>query len=161
MSVQDETIVENGQENGVNLFTMVGDFAAKTFFVGLGTVGYAQDELKKLVEGSGSFINKLEERGESMSQSGRERLDQQRDTLNIRIETRQGQVKDLGSMANESIEKASGVVLTRANIPTSEDIQSLSEQIDVLNQKVDELRDEQEELAVEPVTGEEETPTEA
>ena len=161
MTMQDETIVENGQENGVNLFTMIGDFAAKTFFVGLGTVGFAQDELKKLVEGSGAFINKLEERGETMSQSGRERLDQQRDTLNTRLETRQEQVKDLGTKANESIEKASGVMLTRANIPTSEDIQSLSEQIDTLNQKVDQLREEQEELAVEPVAGEEESPKEA
>ena len=159
MTIQDETIVEN-QENGANLFTMVGDFAAKTFFVGLGTIGYAQDELKKLVEGSGSFIHKLEERGESMSQSGRDRLDQQRDTLNTQLETRQGQVKDLGSKANESIEKASGVVLTRANIPTSEDIRNLSEQIDALNQKVDKLRQDQKELAVEPAPEEEETPTE-
>ena len=149
MSEEIENVVENGQENGANLFTRAGDVAVKTVMVGLGTFGFAQDELKKIWQESGTFVSKLEERGESMSQSGRERLDQHRENLNSQLETRQGQVKDLGLKTNESLEKASGAVLTRANVPTSEDIQSLSKQIGSLNEKVDELRAEQQELAAE------------
>ncbi len=155
MAEQNETIVENGQENGANLFTRAGDFALKTVMVGLGTVGFAQDELKKFWEDGGSFVVKLEERGESMSQGGRERLGQHRENMNSQLETRQEQVKDIGSKTNETFEKASGAVLTRANVPTSEDIQSLSKQIGSLNRKVDKLRKEQQELAAEAPAAEE------
>jgi poly(hydroxyalkanoate) granule-associated protein len=149
MSEQDASIVENGQEKGSNLFTRAGDVAVKTFYVGLGSVGFAQDELKKLWDGGGSLIKRLEERGESMSQSGRERLDEERNQLNSRFETRQEKVKDLGAKANDSLEKASGAVLTRANIPTADEIQGLSKQINALNRKVDKLRREQKALAEE------------
>ena len=149
MAEQAEKVVDNEQENGANLFARVGDMAVKTFMVGLGTVGFAQDELKKFWGEGGSFVVKLEERGETMSQSGRDHLNKQRENLNTQIETRQGQVKDLGTKANESFEQASGVVLTRANVPTSEDVQNLSKQISSLNRKVDKLRKEQQELATE------------
>jgi poly(hydroxyalkanoate) granule-associated protein len=155
MAEQADKVVDNEQENGANLFTRVGDVAVKTFMVGLGTVGFAQDELKKFWEEGGSFVDKLEERGETMSQGGLDQLNKQRDKVNSQFETRQGQVKDLGTKANESIEQASGAVLTRANVPTSEDVQNLSEQISALNRKVDKLRKEQQELAAEePVTEE-------
>ncbi|NCF68306.1 MAG: hypothetical protein GWP61_20270 [Chloroflexi bacterium] len=134
-------------ENGSNAFTRVGDLVHKTFMVGLGTVGLVQDELVKIWDDSGAFIEKLEERGEAMSKDGREKLDAQREKLNSQIETRQDQVKDLGSKANETIEKASGTVLTTVNVPTSDDIQDLSKQISALNRKVDKVRKEQQELA--------------
>lgn len=149
MNEQIENVVENGQENGANLISLVGDIAVKTVLVGLGTVGYAQDEFKKIWQGSGSFVHKLEERGESMSNSGRERLEQRRENLNSQIGARQEKVKELGSKTNETIEKASGAVLTLANVPTSEDIQTLSKQISSLNRKVDKMRKEQQEQAVE------------
>lgn len=147
MAIQQEVDLEIEQENGASLFTQVGDMFVKTFHVGLGSVGFIQDELTKLWEGSGSLIHRLEERGESMSSRGRERLDQERQQLNSQFEARQEQVKDLGTRANESLEKASGTVLTRANIPTAEEIQNLSKQIDALNRKVDKLRKEQKEMA--------------
>jgi poly(hydroxyalkanoate) granule-associated protein len=134
-------------ENGSNAFTRVGDLVHKTFMVGLGTVGLVQDELVKIWDDSGAFIEKLEERGEAMSKDGREKLDAQREKLNSQIETRQDQVKDLGSKANETIEKASGTVLTTVNVPTADDIQDLSKQISALNRKVDKVRKEQQELA--------------
>lgn len=149
MNEQIENVVENGQENGANLISLVGDIAVKTVLVGLGTVGYAQDEFKKIWQESGSFVHKLEERGESMSNSGRERLEQRRENLNSQIGARQEKVKELGSKTNETIEKASGAVLTLANVPTSEDIQTLSKQISSLNRKVDKMRKEQQEQAVE------------
>ena len=161
MAEQADKVVDNEQENGANLFTRVGDMAVKTFMVGLGTVGFAQDELKKFWEEGGSFVERLEERGETMSQGGREQLNRQRDSLNAQFETRQGQVKDLGTKANESLEQASGAVLTRANVPTSEDVQNLSEQISTLNQKVDELHMEQQELAAEELATEEPAQDEA
>ncbi len=149
MNEQIENVVENGHENGTNLISLVGDIAVKTVLVGLGTVGYAQDEFKKIWQESGSFVHKLEERGESMSNSGRERLEQRRESLNSQIGARQEKVKDLGSKTNETIEKASGAVLTLANVPTAEDIQTLSKQISSLNRKVDKMRKEQQEQAVE------------
>lgn len=157
MTVLDEAVAEHEQQNGANLFTRVGDFAVRTFHIGLGSVGLVQDELRKLWEESGSFVHRLEERGASMSHSGRERLDQERENINSQFETRQEQVKELGTKANESIEKAGGAVLTRANIPTAEEIQSLSKQISALNRKVDKLRQEQKALVVETAPKEEPT----
>jgi poly(hydroxyalkanoate) granule-associated protein len=147
MTEQTDNFVANGQENGANVFTRIGDMAVKTLMVGLGTVGFAQDELRKIWEGSSSLVGKLEERGESMSETGRERLNRQRETLTNQVESRQEKVKDLSAKANESFEKASGAVLTLANVPTAEDIQNLSKQIGSLNRKVDKLRKEQQELA--------------
>ena len=155
MAEQADKVVDNEQENGANLFTRAGDMAVKTFMVGLGTVGFAQDELKKFWEEGGSFVERLEERGETMSQGGRDHLNKHRENINTQIETRQGQVKDLGAKANESFEQASGAVLTRANVPTSEDVQNLSKQISSLNRKVDKLRKEQKELATEEVAADE------
>jgi len=155
MAEQTEKVVENVHENGANIFSRVGDFAVKTLMVGLGTVGFAQDEFKKFWEEGGSFVGKLEDRGETMSHSGRDHLNMHRDNLNTRVETRQGQVKDLGTKANESFDKASGVVLNRANVPTSEEVQNLSKQISSLNRKVDKLLEEQKELAAAEVAQDE------
>lgn len=146
MSEQTAEQAQSMPDHGPNLFAKVGDVVTKGFMVGLGTFGLAQDGLKKIVHGGESFMQRLEERGEEMRQSGRETLDRQRDNLNASIETRQDQVKEIGTKANESFEKASGAVLTRANIPTSADIQALSKQIDTLSRKVDRLRKEQQAL---------------
>ena len=139
--------VEIVEENGNNPFTLVGELAFKTAMVGLGAVGLVQDELVKIWGDSGAYIEKLEERGEAMSEERREKLNAQREKLNSQIETRQEQVKDLGSKANETLEKASGTVLTTVNVPTSEDIQDLSKQISALSRKLDKVRKEQQELA--------------
>ncbi len=134
-------------ENGTHLFTQLADVAVKTFMVGLGVIGFAQDEFLKIMDDSGAFIEKLEERGLAMSESGREVLDSQRDKVASQFEARQGQVKELGTKANESLETASSAVLTRANVPTADDIQNLSKQISALSRKVDKIRKEQQELA--------------
>ncbi len=134
-------------ENGANVITQLADVAVKTFMVGLGVVGFAQDELVKILDDSGAFIEKLEERGVAMSEGGREVIDSQREKVTSQFETRQGQVKDLGTKANESLDNASTAVLTRVNVPTSEDIQNLSKQINALSRKVDKVRKEQQELA--------------
>ncbi len=138
--------VEIVEENGHNPFTLVGELAFKTVMVGLGAIGLVQDELVKIWGDSGAFVEKLEERGEAMSEEGREKLNAQRAKLNSQIETRQEQVKDLGVKANETLEKASGTVLTTVNVPTSDDIHELSKQISALSRKVDKVRKEQQEL---------------
>ena len=139
--------VEIVEENGNNPITFVGELAFKTVMVGLGAVGVVQDELAKIWGDSGAFIEKLEERGEVMSEEGRDKLNAQREKIGSRIETRQEQVKGLSTKANETLEKASGTVLTTVNVPTSEDIQDLSKQISALSRKVDKVRKEQQELA--------------
>ncbi|MDX1413821.1 MAG: phasin family protein [Candidatus Promineifilaceae bacterium] len=141
--IQEETKIENG----THLLNNLAEYAVKTIMVGLGIVGFAQDELTKLMSDGGSFIDKLEERGVAMSESGREMMVSQKEKVTAQIETRQDQVKDLGSKANDTFESASGAVLTRANVPTAEDIQNLSKQINALSRKVDKVRKEQQELA--------------
>lgn len=142
-AIQEEVVLENG----VNKFTHLADVAVKTLMVGLGVIGLAQDELAKIFDDSGSFFEKLEERGLAMSEGGREVIEAQREKITAQFEERQDQVKDLGSKANETLDNASSAVLTRANVPTSEDIQNLSKQINALSRKVDKIRKEQQELA--------------
>ena len=143
--VQDQAEVMS--ENGANVFTQLTGAAVKTIMVGLGVVGFAQDEIMKILDDSGAFVERLEERGMAMSEDGREKIESQREKVATQFETRQGQVKELGTVANETLEKASGAVLTHANVPTAEDIQNLSKQISALSRKVDKVRKEQQELA--------------
>jgi len=133
------------QENGENVASRVFGIVHKTFLVGLGTAGMAQDVVKKSWENGHEFAGKLVERGETMSNERRQQIDN-------RVEKRQEQVKDLGSDLNQKVgdsyNQVTNAALNRMNVPSRTDVQDLSKQINALNRKVDKVRKEQKEQAM-------------
>ena len=132
------------QENEENVVSRVFGMAHKTFLVGLGAAGMAQDGVKKGWEGGNEFAGKLVERGETMSNERRQQIDN-------RIERRQARVKDLGSDLNQKVgdsyNQATNAALKSMNVPSRTEVQDLSKQINSLNRKVDKVRKEQQEQA--------------
>ena len=132
------------QENGENVVSRVFGMAHKTFLVGLGAAGMAQDGVKKGWEGGNEFAGKLVERGETMSNERRHQIDN-------RIEQRQTRVKNLGSDLNQKVgdsySQATNAALKSMNVPSRTEVQDLSKQINSLNRKVDKVRKEQQEQA--------------
>jgi polyhydroxyalkanoate synthesis regulator phasin len=82
------------------------------------------------------MVGELEDRGEKFSEKRREQLNEE-------VDKRQGQFKELSGKASDSFDKYSEVVLTHVNIPTSEDIESLSKQVSSLSRKVDKVNKDQ------------------
>jgi len=133
------------QENGESIMNRVFGVAHKTFLVGLGAAGMAQDGVKKSWESGNGFVGKLVERGEAMSNERRQQIDN-------RIEQRQARVKDLSSGLNQKVEdsynQVTNAALKSMNVPSRTEVQDLSKQINSLDRKVDKIRKEQQEQAV-------------
>ena len=120
------------------LISRAMDLTRKTVMVGVGSVDLALEKVQSGWKQAGNMADELAERGEKASS-------RRRDQINTEVDKRQEQIKDLGEKANEQFEKYSEVVLTRAHVPTSEDIESLSKQVSSLNRKLDKVRKEQQE----------------
>lgn len=139
MAREDVTLdveIEEYEEAGENLFEKVAGTVRTTVMVGIGAADLTQEKIVKLWSGGIGFVGDLAERGESVSE-------ERRDQVTDRVEKRQEQIKDLSEKAGESFDKYSEAVLTRANIPTSEDIEGLSKQVSSLSRKVDKVSKEQ------------------
>jgi len=136
--------LQDVQENTETIVTRALGLGRKTFLAGVGFIGIFTDELVKGWENSNEFAGKLVERGEEMSEERRKMMSE-------RAEKRQEQVGELGKGIGERVNGAyvqtTEAVLTRANVPTRNDIQQLSKQIDSLSRKVDKVRKEQKEAA--------------
>lgn len=128
--------IQDVQENAQGVFNYVAETTHKVFLAGLGVVGMAQDQVKELWKSGDDFAGKLVERGETLAKGGRERVD------NV-VETRQGQVKGVTDKAGETFDKYTDAVLTRAHIPTADDIDALSKKLNSLNRKLDKVIKEQ------------------
>ena len=80
------------------------------------------------------FVGKLVERGEIADGDARK-------LVGDVIERRKRMLQDGGKRAEESMDRRIEGLLTRMNIPTKSEIETLSEKIGVLSRKVDELKD--------------------
>ncbi len=133
------------QKNEESIVNRVFGVAHKTFLVGLGAAGMAQDGVKKSWESGNEFAGKLVERGETMSNERRQQIDN-------RIEQRQARVKDLSSDLNQKVgdsyNQVTNAALKSMNVPSRTEVQDLSKQINSLDRKVDKVRKEQQEQAV-------------
>lgn len=143
MAREDVTLdveIEEYQEVKPTLFEKAAGTVRSGLMIGLGAADLTQQKAMDYLHRGVKFVGELEERGENMSKERREQLHKEADK-------RQEQIKDLGEKANESFEKYSEAVLTRVNIPTSEDIEGLSKQVSSLTRKVDKISKEQKEAA--------------
>ena len=143
MTREDVTLdveIEEYEEKAKNLFHKATEKVRSAFMIGIGAADLTQEKVAGYFHDGLKFASDLEERGEKASKTRREQLHDE-------VDKRQGQIKDLGEKANESFDKYSEAVLTRVNIPTSEDIEGLSKQVNSLGRKVDKVRKEQQEAA--------------
>jgi poly(hydroxyalkanoate) granule-associated protein len=99
----------------------------RVLMAGVGAVALTQEQIE-------DFVGKLVERGEIADGDARK-------LVGDVIERRKRMLQDGGKRAEESMDRRIEGLLTRMNIPTKSEIETLSEKIGVLSRKVDELKD--------------------
>lgn len=126
-------VVEDAQvAAGETAGTMLGA-ARKVLLAGVGAMALTKDELE-------DFVGKLVERGEIAQEDGRKLV---RDVWS----RRRTDTEKVGEQVGEQVEKAEAIlderiegILTRLNVPTKSDIDTLSKKISDLSAKVDALK---------------------
>lgn len=96
--------------------------ARKVLLAGVGAVALAQEEAE-------AFVKKLIERGEIAEKDGEKLLHEMRERR-----------REVASRAEEELTRRLEKVLTKMNVPTRADIETLSERIAALSRKIDELK---------------------
>ncbi|MFL7837935.1 MAG: phasin family protein [Candidatus Promineifilaceae bacterium] len=97
----------------------------RVLLAGVGVVVLAQEEIE-------DFVRRLVDRGDIAEDEGRTLVEDVMEERNRRF-------RDLKEGVEGTIDRGTGEVYKRLNIPTRSEIASLSEQIDILSKKVDEL----------------------
>jgi poly(hydroxyalkanoate) granule-associated protein len=105
------------------------DGARRVLMAGIGAVALAQEEAE-------DFVNRLVERGEIAEKDGRK-------LINDVVEKRREQARERAQKAEQKLDKRLEKMLQRMNVPTKEDIDTLSAKIATLTKKVDELKKQQ------------------
>lgn len=96
--------------------------ARKVLLAGVGAVALAQEEAE-------AFVKKLIERGEIAEKDGEKLLHEMRERR-----------REVAARAEEELTRRLEKVLTKMNVPTRADIETLSERIAALSRKIDELK---------------------
>lgn len=97
----------------------------RILLAGVGVVVLAQEEIEE-------FVRRLVDRGDIAEDEGRALVDDV-------MEQRDQRLQNLRAGVGETIDRGTGEVYKRLNIPTRSEIGRLSEQIEALSKKVDEL----------------------
>ncbi len=97
----------------------------RVLLAGVGVVVLAQEEIEE-------FVRRLVDRGDIAEDEGRMLVDDVMEQRNRRLQ-------DVRAGVEGTIDRGTGEVYKRLNIPTRSEIMSLSEQIEALSKKVDEL----------------------
>lgn len=117
-----EELVEQVQQEAKEKVSPLLDAVRRVLLASIGAVALAADEIE-------DFVNKLVERGEIAEKDGRKLV---KDVLERRKEM---------SPIEQKLDQQMDRFLTRLNIPTRDDVESLSARIADLSKKIDELRE--------------------
>ena len=117
-----EELVEQVQQEAKEKASPLLDAVRRVLLASIGAVALAADEIE-------DFVNKLVERGEIAEKDGRKLV---KDVLERRKEM---------SPIEQKLDQQMDRFLTRLNIPTRDDVESLSARIADLTQKIDELKE--------------------
>ena len=118
--------------NSKTMVDKVVGFGRESFYMGLGVVDVVQENVQKWVERGMDYRHTLVERGEKMAHENRGRV-------NELVEMPQTVAKDTVKKANETFEKYSEQVLTRAHIPTAEQIEHMTKKVGSVERKLDKV----------------------
>lgn len=124
MSEQEIEIVESNTSETSNTLL---ESLRRVLMAGIGVAVLAQEEIEE-------FVTKLVDRGEIAENEGRS-------LIGDILERRKQEVQERAKKATGSVDRNVEGMLSRMNVPTRSDINSLSEQISELSKKVDQLRD--------------------
>ncbi len=128
-----ETIEFTEMEEKSNI---VLENARKVYLVGLGTASYTvtttTDAVKHARTNAGDFSTKMLERGEKLEKETRENINKQR-------EAREKNIRNTQKRLEKEFGKRMESLLHAMNIPSKNDINSLSTKVTRLNKKVEEL----------------------
>lgn len=117
-----EELVEQVQQEAKEKVSPLLDAVRRVLLASIGAVALAADEIE-------DFVNKLVERGEIAEKDGRKLV---KDVLERRKEM---------SPIEQKLDQQMDRFLTRLNIPTRDDVESLSARIADLSKKIDELKE--------------------
>ena len=118
--------------NGKTLVDKVMNFGWESLYMGLGVVDVVQENVQEWVKRGQEYRHTLVERGEKMAHENRGRV-------NELVEMPQTVAKDTVKKANETFEKYSEQVLTRAHIPTAEQIDHMTKKVGSVERKLDKV----------------------
>ncbi len=110
--------------------------ARKVYLLGLGTASYTvsltTDTVKNARTNAGEFSTKMLERGEKLEKETRDNVKKQR-------ETREKSIRNTQKRLEKEFGKRMESLLHAMNIPSKNDINSLSTKVTKLNKKVEEM----------------------
>jgi poly(hydroxyalkanoate) granule-associated protein len=115
-----EVMEENNESGNLMLASL-----QRVLLAGVGVIVLAQEEIEE-------FVRRLVDRGDIAEEEGRQLVE---DVIEQRNRRLQGVRDGVGG----TIDRGTGEVYRRLNIPTRSEIVGLSEQIEALSKKVDEL----------------------
>lgn len=118
--------------NGKTLVDKVMNFGWESLYMGLGVVDVVQENVQEWVKRGQEYRHTLVERGEKMAKENRGRVEDL-------VEMPQTVAKDTVKKANETFEKYSEQVLTRAHIPTAEQIEHMTKKVGSVERKLDKV----------------------
>jgi len=119
-----EELVEQVQQEAKEKVSPLLDAVRRVLLASIGAVALAADEIE-------DFVNKLVERGEIAEKDGRKLV---KDVLERRKEMKMRPIE-------QKLDQQMDRFLTRLNIPTRDDVESLSARIADLSKKIDELKE--------------------
>ena len=119
-----EELVEQVQQEAKEKASPLLDAVRRVLLASIGAAALAADEIE-------DFVNKLVERGEVAEKDGRKLV---RDVLERRKEMKMRPIE-------QKLDRQMDRFLTRLNIPTRDDVESLSARIADLSKKIDELKE--------------------
>jgi len=119
-----EELVEQVQQEAKEKVSPLLDAVRRVLLASIGAAALAADEIE-------DFVNKLVERGEIAEKDGRKLV---KDVLERRKEMKMRPIE-------QKLDQQMDRFLTRLNIPTRDDVESLSARIADLSKKIDELKE--------------------
>ena len=119
---------------------MLKENARTLMLAGFGLVGFAQDQVGSVTERFGNvqeemmnFFGELVTRGEKVEAERREQATKF-------VETYRNRAKDTAGNVETELDKQMDTLVSRLNVPTADDITTLTKKLDSLNRKVTKLQ---------------------
>lgn len=110
----------------------VMEFGRDNLYMGLGVVSVVQENAQELVKRGKEYRHNLVERGEKLAHENRGKMTEL-------VDMPQTMAKDTVKKAGETFDKYSEQVLTRAHMPTSNQIDSMTKKVSSVDRKLDKV----------------------